>query len=198
MGLNIAKEKDKLAEYANLEHLSEQLLSKATVLEKQRFALSDLEKNIKIFKEKLSQEKQELESLKDIHVENEQSENKRDKLLTKELNLSELLDAYNNYTNLLNLYNKAKGEYEKAQANNRTLSGEAQRIEKVFLDEQAGILAKTLVEGKPCPVCGSPKHPFPAVATDEAPTETKVKQAKAFAQEAQEDAHKARPLCRRA
>ena len=36
-------------------------------------------------------------------------------------------------------------------------------LEALFLSGQAGILAATLENGKPCPVCGSPEHPNPAI-----------------------------------
>lgn len=35
-------------------------------------------------------------------------------------------------------------------------------MERLFYDAQAGILAQSLQEGLPCPVCGSTKHPQPA------------------------------------
>lgn len=42
-------------------------------------------------------------------------------------------------------------------------------MERAFLDEQAGILAKVLKAGEPCPVCGSIHHPCPAQMTEGAP-----------------------------
>ena len=47
-----------------------------------------------------------------------------------------------------------------------------------FLREQAGIMASTLAEGMPCPVCGSVHHPSLAVLSESAPTEADVKAAK--------------------
>jgi exonuclease SbcC len=52
-------------------------------------------------------------------------------------------------------------------------------LENRFLKEQAGILAKGLVEGKECPVCGSTSHPKPAELFENAPTEEMVEEAKA-------------------
>ena len=46
-----------------------------------------------------------------------------------------------------------------------------------FLRGQAGLLAKGLVAGKPCPVCGSCEHPAPAKFCDEQVSEAKLKEA---------------------
>ena len=50
-------------------------------------------------------------------------------------------------------------------------------VNRAFLQEQAGILAATLVAGVPCPVCGATTHPSPTVLSEQAPTEAEVKQA---------------------
>ena len=64
-------------------------------------------------------------------------------------------------------------------------------INKAFLDEQAGVLASTLVAGTPCPVCGSAEHPRPAVMAEDAPTEAAVKQAKEAYETAQAETNRA-------
>ncbi|HCD44890.1 MAG TPA: SMC family ATPase, partial [Lachnoclostridium sp.] len=55
-----------------------------------------------------------------------------------------------------------------------------------FLALQAGIIAKDLTEGKPCPVCGSTDHPRTAELTDGAVTQEEVEQAKKARNHAEE------------
>lgn len=62
---------------------------------------------------------------------------------------------------------------------------------KAFLSEQAGIIASTLEEGLPCPVCGSTLHPNLATISEEAPTEADVKKAKKAYDAAQKETEKA-------
>ncbi len=51
-------------------------------------------------------------------------------------------------------------------------------MEQTFYKAQAGILAKDLSEGKPCPVCGSSDHPRKAVIPEGAPEEKDIEDAK--------------------
>jgi exonuclease SbcC len=51
-------------------------------------------------------------------------------------------------------------------------------MEKLFLANQAGILASALKAGAPCPVCGSAEHPDPARKADGAPPQAELEQRK--------------------
>lgn len=50
--------------------------------------------------------------------------------------------------------------------------------ETVFFREQAGILAASLKDGYPCPVCGSTSHPHKALTMAAAPSETELHEMK--------------------
>ncbi len=59
---------------------------------------------------------------------------------------------------------------------------------KAYLDEQAGILADALIEGQPCPVCGSLTHPCIAQKSEEAPTKAELDKCKKASEKADKDA----------
>ena len=60
--------------------------------------------------------------------------------------------------------------------------------DKLFLDEQAGIIAESLEDGEPCPVCGSKNHPYPAVKAQNAPTAAQLEILKKQSDEAEKKA----------
>ena len=64
-------------------------------------------------------------------------------------------------------------------------------LERAFLDAQAGLLAESLVEGAPCPVCGSTHHPARALLPHTAPTQAQVEAARQAAAEADRQAQNA-------
>lgn len=73
----------------------------------------------------------------------------------------------------------AEAAYLEARAAHTAAHEQYSLIEQAFLDAQAGILAKALVPGGACPVCGSTEHPHPAGLSGTAPTEDEVKEARA-------------------
>ena len=81
-------------------------------------------------------------------------------------------------------YTRSRLEYDKARS-------EYERLNHAFLDDQAGILARSLEDGKPCPVCGSTEHPHPAEMTGNAPAKDQVDRAGKIADELAEKMRKA-------
>ena len=60
---------------------------------------------------------------------------------------------------------------------------ELSRMTNLFYSAQAGILAETLEEGRPCPVCGSTHHPVKAQKAKDVPSEEELKQLESKAKE---------------
>lgn len=75
-------------------------------------------------------------------------------------------------------------KYLKARDAFNTLDKSAKEKRERLNDEQAGILAETLRENEPCPVCGSLHHPKPAKKTAGAPSKDEVEEVEANAEEA--------------
>ena len=78
----------------------------------------------------------------------------------------------------------AQEAYRQAAAHQNEAHDARDRLERAFLDAQAGLLAQTLEEGVPCPVCGSTHHPAKAQLPHTAPTQAQVNAAKKAAAEA--------------
>lgn len=56
---------------------------------------------------------------------------------------------------------KAQAAYVSAREKYQETGAAYEKMRQMFLDAQAGLLARTLEEGRPCPVCGSLSHPAP-------------------------------------
>ncbi len=85
---------------------------------------------------------------------------------------------------------KAQGDYREAMTAAEEAEAACRRKNRAFLDEQAGLLAQTLEEGRPCPVCGSLHHPAPAGISSQAPTEAELEQANAASEAARQEANR--------
>ena len=135
----------------------------AEAIEKLKADISDIEKEI----ESLSEESKALDKAGEekLKLESEKSNLKgnADKLNALKQNLVALDKAQTDYDFALKDYKLKQAKAEQTDADFKSLN-------VAYLNAQAGILADTLKDDIPCPVCGSVNHPNIAIKPDNAPT----------------------------
>ena len=109
----------------------------------------------------------------------------KEKLAAGRQQISDRKEKLQTLTNRINDLTAQRQELAKKQADYLSADAESSRLLQVyeaknraFLREQAGIIAGSLADGAPCPVCGATHHPQLATLSVDAPTEADVKKAK--------------------
>lgn len=110
----------------------------------------------------------------------------QDQVQKRQQSLSDLLGELDAYSKAELSLQSAQADYEQARERSEQLEERYRRKNRAFLDEQAGLLAQSLTEGQPCPVCGSLHHPAPAQLSGDAPTEAELEKAKTAWETAQQ------------
>ena len=135
--------------------------------------------------------KEERKSLETIGEEKEKLLRKKQDLHLKRTELQKLVADIAQYHTQYQNWETAQKLYLTVYEKSSNLQQDYDVKNKAFLDEQAGIIAGRLEDGKPCPVCGSVHHPAPAVMADTAPTEAEVKKARKDYEKAAKETEKA-------
>lgn len=118
-----------------------------------------------------------LPSIDDCQTELDQLTND---LKDKEEKLTKLSVLQNDFTIIVDKQKELSREQREFEALNLGFKDANERhraLEEAFLRSQAGIIARTLADGEPCPVCGSAEHPAPAEIPGDSVTEAKLKKA---------------------
>lgn len=160
----------------------EEKVKSITTLKKE---LQNKENQLSKFKSALYEENLKIEKINNdlLAVEKAQTEKEKfDKAISlKELFIKDLLSLHKttqNYIKNLDAYNTLKKEFEEFEKNYKAKKLQYEILEDNFRKGQAGLLAKDLNEGTPCPVCGSTTHPNTAKLITGVPTEEKLNMAK--------------------
>lgn len=181
----ISREKERLADYAELkktgaerdarQKLSERLNAETAAAKKHSASLSDT----------LAKYRAEAESLGSAGENRQKLENTRSMLNDRAAALSRLMTDMRSLASMKGSLSEAQQSYVNAAQYSEQAQTRYAELEKLFLDEQAGVLAAALKQGEKCPVCGSTDHPSPAVMHKNAPSEQELKKAKLTAESAQ-------------
>ncbi len=178
---DIASLLEKLPRYDELEQLREivrQLGNRISInLMEQRHN----EEAIRLKTEALAEDKRELDALANagtniLRLENEIKEHKE-----RQTRVISLHASHDDYLAKTDALATAREQYQRAGRKAEEAVSDYENKNRLYLDAQAGILAATLREGVPCPVCGSLSHPAPAHHCDKMPDKHDVDRAKSNA-----------------
>ena len=166
-----------LPRYDALEQLAGEIAGTRESLNKAETAFARKTEQQKAGREVLAGLKEELRSLSHAGENLQILLARKEKAESRKTKLDELEKEVKSHTGEKERFEKLQGEYLGASKKSREAATRYEEMNRAFLDEQAGILAGTLEEGKPCPVCGALAHPCPAVKSEHAPTEEQLKKA---------------------
>lgn len=127
---------------------------------------------------KYNEQKEKLSLLTNAGENREKLKNANEKLEQKKKSLEELKESIQEKNSIIKDYENEKKNYEKVQREREDAHNHYEKLNSLFIQEQAGLIAKDLTEGVACPVCGSVHHPKLAQLSENAPTENEVKEAK--------------------
>lgn len=107
--------------------------------------------------------------------------------LSRQGQIKQLLEAEKEYSDAEKQCQSLSVKYEELCTAEEVAAEIYHTTHRAYLDGQAGILAAELTEGKPCPVCGSTKHPSPASTCKSVPTKAEVDEKRAIWEKSADD-----------
>lgn len=126
-------------------------------------------------KENLTKEQEKLKNIADQHT----SLVHTVQILTERKDaLKYLIDLIRQMKSLMVEYEQANKDYKAADEDYELKRQQYDELYHSFIEGQAGMLATTLEEGYPCPVCGSTSHPNKAAGSDLVIDESSLRDAK--------------------
>ena len=181
----LSKEKAKIEaefpRYQFLNELAEQIKDNEKKLSEKQIELDKHKTELLNDKNKYTELKAESEELLNAGENREKLNSQKKSEEDKLTKLNALKTLFAELHKLELELNALQDKYLTASEESKKTAADFEEKNQAFLDEQAGIIAETLEEGKPCPVCGSLDHPMPAAKSLKAPSEEELKKSKAKA-----------------
>lgn len=176
-----------LPRYAELEQKQADLRKASRTIQSCEKDLSEKKERLAVLTEEVTDLQEEAAGLSDVSVDLAEAKHREEQQEQKKTALQNLQRQLEDYGKLLDRLTRSQESYVAARETAEQRQAEYVHKNRAFLDAQAGILARDLTEGQPCPVCGSLHHPVLAEASAEAPDQAAVELAKQAADQASQE-----------
>ena len=192
---DIASLEAELSQYDTVDTLEKDITVLTTNIETAKTKQTETQTSLDKKNAEIKDSREKIKTLSDAEAKKEKLEGEKSKLNDQQAKLEALQAALGDYDELCSEFKSKQAEYVSLAETAQEALDKYNAQNKAFLDEQAGILAKDLAEGAPCPVCGSAHHPNLATMSENAPTEAELKKSKKAYEDAQKKAEKKSVEC---
>ena len=155
----------------------DELTAKQTALAKNTTWIADSTVGVEKMKVRVAELTEEMAALAEeskalatVGEERLQLQNETNRLADKALQLRGVKKHIEDLEQASRAYEAALADYTEKSRSADDLECQLKRLNTTYLNAQAGILADTLTEDQPCPVCGSTVHPHRAIKPDDVPS----------------------------
>ena len=167
-----------LPDYQNLSDLEKQLSEAQKAGNQAQRSRDTAARNQDSLTKEIGERKEEFRSLENAAARTQELTRQRENQDRQRTDLQKLVSGISDYRKIQKDLEDAQAAYLEAKKHSDSLKNTYHELQDAFLNEQAGIMAQGLEEGRPCPVCGSLHHPAPAAKAPHAPSEEDVKKAR--------------------
>ena len=169
--------KEELKKYEELEAIEKDIRTIKNQKEARVTSIKGIQLECEEYKKQEASLTENLKKLSDADKKYYEADAEQKKASDRKSSFDDLEKSATECEQLFEEYKTLQDAYKNAQKTYEEFDSKYKHMRKVYMDEQAGIIAQELQDGVPCPVCGSLEHPKPAVKSEGAPSKDELDQA---------------------